>query len=322
VGRAAVEVMLKERERGGKFTDIGNFLERIALTKVNRRVIESLIQVGAFDSLHKNRRALLESLDALLDEAQRKAKDRLAGQETLFSLEEFSEDNASDSVELPDIPDFSENEKLKMEKENVGFYISGHPLKRYTSLIEKYATATTRNLPDTPGIVIMAGVLSEVNVTRTKKGSPMARGYLEDLEGSAPVVFFPQCFSAYQDVIKDNAPVVVKARINGTEDGAGQENDNPQVDLIAEEVYPIDQAQSVLARRIILRLPPCTGSEDIRALKETISDSKGSCQICFEISTDEGIVLIDAGREYMVTPSRDVVTRLGELLGASSVELQ
>ncbi|HOD70120.1 MAG: DNA polymerase III subunit alpha [Deltaproteobacteria bacterium ADurb.BinA179] len=322
VGRAAVEVMLKERERGGKFTDIGNFLERIALTKVNRRVIESLIQVGAFDSLHANRRALLESLDALLDEAQRKAKDRLAGQETLFSLEEFSEDNASDSVELPDIPDFSENEKLKMEKENVGFYISGHPLKRYTSLIEKYATATTRNLPDTPGIVIMAGVLNEVNVTRTKKGSPMARGYLEDLEGSAPVVFFPQCFSAYQDVIKDNAVVVVKARINGTEDGAGQENDNPQVDLIAEEVYPIDQAQSVLARRIILRLPPCTGSDDIRALKETISDSKGTCQICFEISTDEGIVLIDAGREYMVTPSRDVVTRLGELLGASSVELQ
>ncbi len=322
VGRAAVEVVLKERDREGRFTDLGNFLERMALTKVNRRVVEALIQVGAFDSVYPNRRSLLEALDALLDEAQRKARDRLAGQETLFSLEEFSEDNADDTIELPDIPDFSENEKLLMEKESVGFYISGHPLKRYTDLIEKYATTTTQGLADTRGMVILAGVLGEVNVTRTKKGAPMARGFIEDLQGSAPVVFFPQCFSEYQDVIRDNAPVVVKAKINGAAEGEGGENDNTQVDLIAEEVYPIEQAESVLARRIILHLPPGTGSDDIRALKEAVSGSKGGCQICFEINTDEGLVLIDAGREYMVTPTRDVIVRLGELLGSSSVELQ
>ncbi|VFU17433.1 DNA polymerase III alpha subunit [anaerobic digester metagenome] len=322
VGMAAVEVILKERDRGGRFTDLGNFLERMALTKVNRRVVEALIQVGAFDSVYPNRRALLEALDALLDEAQRKARDRLAGQETLFSLEEFSEDNADDTIELPDIPDFSENEKLMMEKESVGFYISGHPLKRYTDLIEKYATTTTQGLADAHGMVILAGVLGEVNVTRTKKGAPMARGFIEDLHGSAPVVFFPQCFSEYQDIIRDNAPVVIKARINGTAEGEAGENDNTQVDLVAEEVYPIEQAESILARRIVLHLPPGTGSDDIRAIKEAIAGSKGNCQICFEVDTTEGLVLIEAGREYMVTPTRDVICRLGELLGSSSVELQ
>ena len=136
------------------------------------------------------------------------------------------------------------------------------------------------------------------------------------------MVFFPQCFSEYQDIIRDNAPVVIKARINGTAEGEAGENDNTQVDLVAEEVYPIEQAESILARRIVLHLPPGTGSDDIRAIKEAIAGSKGNCQICFEVDTTEGLVLIEAGREYMVTPTRDVICRLGELLGSSSVELQ
>jgi DNA polymerase-3 subunit alpha len=251
VGIAAVEVFLAERDRNGGFTDLSNFLERIALTKVNRRVVESLNKVGAFDGIHSNRRALLEVLDLLIEEAQRKAKDRMAGQETLFSLEEFQESNAQSAIMLPDIPDFSENERLKMEKEGMGFYISGHPLKRYTRLMKKYATTTTRSLQATGGVVIMAGVLSSVNVSRTKKGAAMARAILEDLEGTAPVVFFPQCFSEYQDVIVEDVPLVVKARINGAAEEASGEAENVQPDLIAEEVFPIEKADAVLARRVI-----------------------------------------------------------------------
>jgi DNA polymerase-3 subunit alpha len=322
VGKSAVELILEERQRAGKFTDLGDFLERMALSKVNRRVVEALIQVGAFDSLYPNRRALLEVLDALMDEAGRKARDRLAGQETLFSLEEFSQDNAQRAIEFPDIPDFPENEKLKMEKDSVGFYISGHPLKRHGALIGKYATATTQSLSDVTGIAIIAGVLSEVSLTRTKKGSPMARGFIEDLEGSAPVVFFPQCYSEYQDVIEENAVVVVKAKVSGDAGDGGQEGENAQVDLIAEEVYPIEQAQSVLARRVILRLEPGTKADEIRAIKEAISGARGNCQVCFEISTEEGLVLVDAGKDYLVSPSRDMLARLTEVLGTSCVELQ
>ncbi|HOI07743.1 MAG TPA: DNA polymerase III subunit alpha [Deltaproteobacteria bacterium] len=324
VGVSAVEGLLQEREKNGRFTDLGDFLERMALSKLNRRVVESLIKVGAFDSIHGNRRSLLEALDLLMDEAQRKARDKMAGQETLFSLEEFQEDNAGSRIDLPDIPDFSENERLKMEKEGMGFYISGHPLKRYTKLIGKYSTATTQTLSGAHGVVIMAGLLSSLTVGRTKKGAPMARGVLEDLEGSAPVVFFPQCYSEYQETIVEDAAVVIKARVGGSSENGngGGESENTQVDLIAEEVYPIEKAESILARRLLLRLPGDMKGDGIRALKETLAESKGACQVSFEISTGEVLVSIDAGREYMITPSRDILTRLGEILGPSRVELQ
>jgi DNA polymerase-3 subunit alpha len=322
VGVSAVEVILKERDRNGKFTDLGDFLDRIALTKVNRRVVESLIKVGAFDSIHANRRALMEALDKLIDESQRKARDKLSGQETLFSLEDFTKDNEGDKITLPDLPDFPENEKLKMEKEGVGFYISGHPLKRYASLIKKYATANTQNLQDVNGIAVIAGVLGSLNVTRTKKGQPMARGVIEDLEGSVPIVFFPQCFSEYQDSIVEDKPVVVKVRVNGSGENGDAENENSQLDLIAEEVYPIDQAESILARRIILRLSPETKPDAIRAIKDAVAYSRGTCQICFEINIEEALVSIEAGKEYTVMPSSDILARLKEIVGPSRVELQ
>ena len=324
VGVSAVEDLLRERERGGKFTDLGNFLERMALQKLNRRVVEALIKVGAFDSIHTNRRSLLESLDILIDEAQRKARDKMAGQETLFSLEEFQEDNADRGIELPDIPDFPENERLKMEKEGMGFYISGHPLKRYARLIEKYSTTTTQGLSGIHGVAIIAGMLSSLNVTRTRKGAPMARGVLEDLEGSAPVVFFPQCFKEYQEVIVEDAAVVVRARLGGSSENGngGGEGEGSLVDLIAEEVFPIEKAETILARKLVLRLTGDVDAPKLRALREALAGSKGACQVSFEIESDGVVVKVDAGKEFMITPSRDILARLGEILGPSRVELQ
>ncbi len=100
---AAVELFTKEREKNGQFTDLATFLDRIALTKVNRRVVESLIKVGAFDSIHANRRALLKP-GAPPRRRPEKGKGQTGRQETLFSLEEFSEDNADQAIALPGHP--------------------------------------------------------------------------------------------------------------------------------------------------------------------------------------------------------------------------
>src|SRR5208283_3966229 len=127
-------------------------------------------------------------LDALLDQAQRSARSRNDAQCTLFSLEEFAQVDISKPFVMPDIPDWPEAERLKMEKDGMGFYLSGHPLNKYADLIDKYATATTLSLKDAPPQVFLAGVLSALNVSRTKKGEAMARGVLEDLEGSVQVL--------------------------------------------------------------------------------------------------------------------------------------
>jgi DNA polymerase-3 subunit alpha len=321
VGRAAVEVILKERESNGRFTDLATFLQRLALLKVNRRVVESLIKVGTFDSLHSNRRALFEVLDMLLEDAQRKARDKLIGQETLFSLDEFSQDNEGDEINIPEIPDWTEDEKLRMEKEGVGFYISGHPLSKYASVIEKYTTSTTNTLSETSGMVIMAGVLNNLNVTRTKKGAAMARGILEDLYGSAPVIFFPQCFNEYQDIITAEVPIIIKAKVGQNGENGAAETDSEQTELFAEDVHTIDNAEAILAKRLLVRISNQLKPEEIYSLKDVVSASKGSCQLCFEVSTEETVVSIDAGKDYMVKPSKDFLARIVSIVGPASVEL-
>ncbi len=121
-------------------------------------------------------------LDTLLDQAQRLARTKNDAQCTLFSLEEFASVDISKPFVLPDIPDWPEAERLKMEKDGMGFYLSGHPLNKYADLIDKYATATTLTLKDAPVSVVLAAVLSAGSVARTKKGDAMARGVFEDLK--------------------------------------------------------------------------------------------------------------------------------------------
>ncbi|MGD0819289.1 MAG: DNA polymerase III subunit alpha [Desulfomonilia bacterium] len=322
VGKGAVEAILAERISGGAFKDIASFLNRIALSKVNRRVVESLIKAGSFDKMHKNRRAMSEMLDVLLDQAQRLARNKQDAQGSLFSLEEFATEDISKPLVLHDIPDWPEAEKLKMEKDGMGFYLSGHPLNKYADLIDKYATATTLSLKDAPPQVFLAGVLSALNVSRTKKGEAMARGVLEDLEGSVQVLFFPQCYAKFQSLIASDEPVIIKARINREEENGGAESDVHTLDLVAEEVMPLDGADMVLAKRVIVRVPYTLRSEALRTLKETIISSKGPCLICFEVETDGAYVNIDAGKDYMVSPVRDFLQRLSEIVGPKGVELQ
>ncbi|MDT8271612.1 MAG: DNA polymerase III subunit alpha [Desulfomonilia bacterium] len=322
VGKAAVDGIIAEREKKERFTDFSTFLQRMAASKVNRRVLEALIKAGAFDTLHPNRRSLYEVLDLLLEDAQRIARGRLLGQETLFSLEEFSQDNPDIHQVIPDIPDWPEFERLKMEREGMGFYISGHPLNRYAELIEKHSTATTFSLKEKNGMVILAGILNDVLVTRTKRGESMARATIEDLEGQAPVVFFPQCFTQYRDLITSEEPVIVEARVDRTEEVLGIDGESAQVDLIAEKVYPLEQADHLLARKVLVKIPPQMKDESIRGLKDMITHFKGGCCICFEIVTDGAVVCVDAGDEYRVNPSRDFIDALADLVGPTGVVLQ
>ena len=321
VGKGAVEGILAERQENGPFPDIASFLDRVVLLKVNRRVVESLIKAGAFDRLHPNRRAMSEMLDVFLEDAQRKARSKLDNQATLFSLEEFTHGDAYQPRELPDIPDWPEAEKLKMEKDGMGFYLSGHPLTKYAALIDRYATATTLSLRDAPSTVVLAGVLSSVNVTRTKRGEAMARGVIEDLEGSAPILFFPQCFGKYQALITAEEPVIIKARADRGEDGGSNDSDAVSVDLIAEEVMPLEGADELLAKKVLVRIPPGMRPDGLRAIKEAIMVCSGSCSLSFEVDTEEALVNIDAGKKYMVLPGRDFMKRLCEIVGPKGVEL-
>jgi len=210
---------------------------------------------------------------------------------------------------LPDIPDWPENERLKQEKEALGFYISGHPLNAYSETIERYSTANTLTLSEVSGKTIIAGIIQNLNITRTKKGDPMARGLLEDLNGTVPVIFFPKCYAEFHQAITGEGPVVIKATVDRSED-EGEEGTSVKVDLKAEEVYPVDQADSAFASRVVVKLSDTDRQQDIMAVKNSILDFKGSCPVTFQIKSNGAMVMIDAGKEFTAEPIKAYIDRI------------
>ncbi|HOM29634.1 MAG TPA: DNA polymerase III subunit alpha [Deltaproteobacteria bacterium] len=323
VGRTAVEAILEERDRSGEFSDIAEFMDRVPLLKVNRRVVEALVKAGAFDRLHPNRRSVFEALDELFDRAQRRARTTNDAQITLFSLDEFSPQDARTPVRLPDIPDWPEPERLRMELDGMGYYLSGHPLDKYAHLARKYATATTAGLEEASSPVTLAGVLTEVKVSKTKKGDTMARARLEDLEGSVQVIFFPQVFARHQDLIlKPDDPVLVRAALKVEEDQENGEAEQASIELIAEELWKLEHAEEALARRVVVKVRRPLSRREIEELKASVLSCKGGCALTFEVETEEALVAIDAGKDYSVMPGREFIERVTGILGRGGGELQ
>jgi DNA polymerase III subunit alpha len=318
VGHKAVDIIIEERKKG-EFKDIRDFIKRISLSGVNRRVLEALLKSGAFDSLHANRRSVFESLDAMIEDAQRMAKQKDALQGSLFDL--IGEDEDEGKLQLPDIPDWPESERLQQEKEALGFYISGHPLNAFSEIIERYSTASTLTLSEVSGKTIIVGIIQNLNIARTKKGDSMARGLLEDLHGTVPVIFFPKCYAEFLQAITGEGPVVIKATVDRSED-EGEEGTSVKVDLKAEEVYPVEHADSVFASRVIVRFSDTDKQDDIRAVKNSILDFKGGCPVSFQIKSNGAMVTIDAGKEFKVAPTKAFMERIKGILGPSRVEIQ
>jgi DNA polymerase-3 subunit alpha len=191
VGESAIESVIAIRGEGGPFASLSDFCRRVDLRKVNRRVIEGLIKCGAFDGAGARRSQLMEGLDAAMESAQAIQRDRAHGQTNLFGT--------LDPVEGPDLPDveeWPENELLALEKESLGFYITGHPLAGVAKDLERLTTGSG-DLPHvTDGKdVRVGGLVTALKNHRSKKGEAMAFATVEDLQGFVEVVVFPNVYT-------------------------------------------------------------------------------------------------------------------------------
>ncbi len=251
VGADVIDTIIEARRKNGGFTDIFDFADAVAGTergkKPNKKAIAAMIKAGAFDCLHDNRAAMLAIIDQTLDEAQKRAKDIDADQVTFFQLSDDFTEDVKIERELPKVADFTDRQRLAMEKEATGVFLSGHPLDEYGDLIKTYATANTSDLSTGKGetdymypdagaealeeggkvkdgsYVIMAGEIAAVKIWSVQKGpnagKMMARLVLEDYFGSVEVVVFPSAYSEYKGLIEEGAIVAVAGRIK-TEDEA------------------------------------------------------------------------------------------------------
>jgi hypothetical protein len=220
VGQHAVESIVELRKSEGPFTTLDDLCERTtAIQDVNRRVLEALVQSGACDSLGERNR-LMATLDHAVSRAERARRDRESGQTSLLDMVGSPESPAEDYGLLIDIAPMAGEEKLRLEKELLGLYLSDHPLRRISAELAKLsdtqAVEVTSALQDTE--VRVAGLVREVRRVVTRKGQIMAYAQLEDLTGSVDVVLFPRVFEQTRLLFEPDKVVVVQGRVDARAD--------------------------------------------------------------------------------------------------------
>lgn len=212
VGEAAINAIIESRKKDGKFNSLIDFCERVSLTTVNKRVVENLVKAGAMDSFGIKRAQLLAVLDKALALASGKQKDLLSGQIGLFGEEE--EEKLTD-LEYPDCSEVSKRQILSYEKELLGFYVSGHPLDEYQSImngldhIEEYIFDSKND----GKYIRIGGIISNTKIRTTRNGSSMANFVIEDFGAAVQALAFPKTFLEFGGSIFDDSIVTLEGRL-------------------------------------------------------------------------------------------------------------
>ncbi|MDP3723363.1 MAG: DNA polymerase III subunit alpha [Candidatus Omnitrophota bacterium] len=320
VGLAAIESIIRAREARGAFRSIGELCREADLRLVNRKVCESLIKAGACDSMGVSRAALFAGLDQAVEEATSVQRDRQRGQLTLFEELASTETPtpSSASVTNAGLRDWPESQKLAFEKALLGFYVSGHPLARYEQSIRALGSATSRQLlqAEEGKAVTVGGMLTKIKRTTTKKtNEQMAVCLLEDVEGDVEVLVFPNAFAQLAPHLKPSAVVFVRGRVANREERAR---------LIAEEIVPIEQGVSRLAKAIELALPgQGLERELLGQLKGLLARFPGGMPIYLKVDVpNEPSLRLRLAEEFKVDPRQELVEELIRLLGDRAVVFQ
>src|SRR6478672_10621224 len=250
LGQGAIESILAAREEGGAFKSLGHLCDRVDLRTVNRRALEALIYCGAFDKLQPNRNQLIKDLDFVIDWAQSRAKDRVSGQGNIFDLlggTATSKDTTStyeSAPKAPPTPDFSPQEKLRLEKEILGFYVSDHPLKPVRKSAQLLAPINLTQLNDLREDSAISAVvmITSIKQVTTKKGDRMAIIQIEDLTGQAEAVVFPKTYERIHSLLNVDARLMLWSKVDKRDD---------QTQLIVEDAEPLE-----LIRLVMVELTP------------------------------------------------------------------
>ncbi len=313
VGEGAIEAILQARAEQGAFKSLFDLASRVDGKRMNRRVVESLVKCGAFDSLHDNRAAVWQGLDAALEAGASEQRDRAIGQESLFGA---SSGAVVAEPELPDAPEWTDRQRLEFEKEVLGFYVTGHPLSAYSAQLARHADTKASETEGKDGRDVRAGgILTSIRETRTRRGSLMAFATLEDLEGTFDLVIFAEPFAQYGSMLKaaaaaegENGPTPLL--VSGTlEDG-----DPPKI--LVREVLELERADERLASELQLTVAETEASRDrLLALKQVLGKHPGECRVAVHLVIPDDSETVIALPGVGVRPGDALIQDLVGLFG-------
>lgn len=238
VGRAVVEVIISERESGGPFSTLEDFVSRMSNREVNKRTLESFIKSGALDSLPGTRKQKLYVSSELLENKAREKKTVMEGQMSFFDIAP-EEDKGNFQVSFPEVGEFDKETLLAFEKETLGIYVSGHPMEAYQELWQKNVTARTSDfIVDEDGhtvvednsTVVVGGMITGKKVKTTRTSQLMAFVSLEDMVGTVEALVFPKIYEKNKEYLTEDSKVFLRGRASIGDDPVGK--------LVCEEVIP------------------------------------------------------------------------------------
>ncbi len=293
VGEAAVEEILAQRRKDGPFESFIDFVERVDLKTVNRKVLETSIQTGLFDEMGMNRASLMHNLDKILEFVSQTKADQGVGQVSLFDAPEHTEFH---SVQTEEVEEWPQKELLKFEKNFLGFYVSGHPMDKYRKLWERSTNINLSNLERaTNGKKYkILGMIKSSRSLITKKGDKMAFAVLEDFRGSIEAVIFPKTFTEYESMIRIDEVLGFEGKFD---------NSRGKPSFQMEKIVLPEDFESSTIKEFHIRLNGNSEEEErLEELKETLLDHNGKSPVFFHIKDKGREIIIRASEHILVDP--------------------
>ena len=317
VGEGAAEAIINTREKYKRYESIFDLAQKVDLRAVNRKVFESLIKCGTFDSTGIFRSQAMAMLDKILAMAAKTNRDRDLGQLSFFDNAEESDDSFKDTFEeVPDIIEWPEHELLANEKQMLGFYITQHPLARFERLLNAYSTAKISGLPAMSDgqEVLIGGIINKAKITVTrKKAEKMAIVSLGDLDNFIEVLVFPKTYRKAPEIIKEDMLVYVHGRLNLREE---------EPKIIAEEIIPLEKVKEKFTQSVIIKLST-TGLEEImlKNIRAIIKKFKGKTPVFIDLISPEGHkVRLSTKEELFVHPNDDLIKDIEDIVGSGNIK--
>ncbi|HEX9935408.1 MAG TPA: DNA polymerase III subunit alpha, partial [bacterium] len=315
VGLGAVESIVQARTSEGAFKTLYDFCERVSLRAVNKKVIESLIQCGAMDSLEGTRAQKMAALPRAMDLVQSYQENADRSQISMFE-EQFAQERLF--PELPAVEPWSQMETLKREKELLGVYHSGHPLSKFEDEVRAFAHPTLDRLSETETgkTVRVCGLITQVGTRVDRKGKPMAFFQIEDFTGSSKVVVFSDPYEKFRYCIREDGMVVVSGRLDRRED-------REMCSILASEIMPLEQARERFTRRLLIRVPENgDGAGTVSKIKTLLNAQPGNVGVYFVTSPKDREDVVMVSKTHRVQAGAELVQSLRDVLGKENVWLE
>ena len=309
VGEVAVQNILKARAEGGNFKSLAEMCQRIDTRAVSRKVLEALIKSGGCDCFGETRATLFAQIDFAVSRASSIATDKARGQVSLFGMMEESTTALPES--MAKLPEWPQSELLQAEKDLLGFYVTGHPLTPYATMLERYTLCNLSEATQLPAKSMsrLGGMITAVQQGFSKKsGKPYAMVTLEDTGGSAQILCMNDNYDKFRDHLKQNAVILVIGEVNNGED-------KPKI--FPTEIMPIEVAPRKYTKQVHLRLHLAhLTPEKLDDLRILVEANKGRIPLflCFR-DPSGAVIFIETHDRYFVAPSDEFEKSINAMFG-------